>query len=464
MKQNEPRTRGSSTVARWLQPSRVLPLILLLAMVIRLWNIDQPKMSADESMHYFPEMQQIHQLGFDQQRRHPTDLYHATSPNPIGHPLFAVQLTNIFLQLIVPSASVARGVMAMAGVALVGMVYLLGRDLFSRRHGLVAALLAALVPLAVRYNRTMYLDSIYSLLVALLIWLLVRAYLTRQWRWFLLAGVVLGLAAATKTSAPFMVPLIIVYGAFGWWQARQEPPPPKRKERKRSRSRSTEFGVPLWAKFGAILILGFVVFYIFVDPGAYIQSIRHPVDTAYQNRSIGFYLQAMWNSRDWLLGVMLYLWTPPLLLAALGGLILLIREEWRKPSHVLVLMLLWLVSLGPLVPLHLRGLSGEHGYISFVAPVTLLASVGLMYLTQRWMTIALIIVIVVMLPATVLFGHRLMLLPYNSYLNVVDGEVSWHRPAPEESSSGQATDNSSGHFTTSGGLGLELPHGGIATL
>jgi hypothetical protein len=48
---------------------------MVLACVVRFWNLDGPRMSADESLHYFPEMQFIHQLPFDQQRGHPTDLY-----------------------------------------------------------------------------------------------------------------------------------------------------------------------------------------------------------------------------------------------------------------------------------------------------------------------------------------------------------------------------------------------------
>jgi hypothetical protein len=428
--------QGASTPSAWARfvaSPWSLVTILLLATVIRFWNLDQPKMSADESLHYFPEMQQIHNLPFEQQRRHPTDLYHATSPNPIGHPLFAVQVTNIIMQMVAPTAAVGRGVMAAFGVALVGMIYLLGRDLFDRRYGLMAALMASILPEAVRFNRTLYLDSVYAFLVALLVWLLVRAFASNHPKWYVLAGVVFGLASATKTSGPFLIPLIVGYGGFMWWQGRAEPAMPTRKERKQAR-RHSQFVMPAWAKLLIILVLGFIVFTIFVDPVAYVKAIREPVDTSYRNLKVTDYLPRMWTARAWFGGVALYLWTPPILIAAVAGLALMIRREWRKPSHQLVLLGLLLLCLAPLIPLHSPGLSGEHGHLPFVTPVTLLASVALMALQQLWRTVALAIIILTMLPATILFGYRLILTPYNSYLNNIDSETNLiePRPAPEK--------------------------------
>jgi hypothetical protein len=204
---------------------------------------------------------------------------------------------------------------------------------------------------------------------------------------------------------------------------------PNRKGRKRGRRGDfVQSVIPSWIKVVAILLIGFVVFYILVDPGSYSQAILHPVDTGFQNRTVGIYITSIGNSGNWFLGNALYLWTPALVLAAPAGLILLIRREWRKPSHVLILMLLWLLCLAPLFLLHLPGMSGENGYLPFVAPVTLLASFALLQLKRLWLTIALVIILATMVPAAVLFGHRLMLLPFNSYLNNIDSETSLSRP------------------------------------
>jgi len=175
-----------------------------------------------------------------------------------------------------------------------------------------------------------------------------------------------------------------------------------------------------------ILIVGSacLVFVVFVAPGSYLEAIRHPVDTGYQDLSPIFLLSHLWRQRAWLGGVALFLWTPPVLLAAAGGLILIVRR-WGRASAADVLLVIWLVTTGPLLFLHLAGLSGEHGYLSFVAPVGLLAAVAIMALPRRWLLAALLATLVVMLPATLLYGYRLAPTPYASYLNNVDAA-----PAP----------------------------------
>jgi hypothetical protein len=84
------------------------------------------------------------------------------------------------------------------------------------------------------------------------------------------------------------------------------------------------------------------------------------------------------------------------------------------------LVVLWLVVTGPLLFVHLAGLSGEHGYLSFVVPVGLLAAVGVSALPRRWLLPAIALILVPLLPAAVLYGLRLVPTPYNSYLNNVD--------------------------------------------
>ncbi|MCI0394697.1 MAG: glycosyltransferase family 39 protein [Chloroflexi bacterium] len=412
----------------------LLAAILLAAFILRFWNLDAPKMGADESLHYFPEMQQIHRLPFSQQRLHPTDLYHATSPNPVGHPLFATQVVNLAMRLFGATETTGRGVMALAGVLLVGLTYLLGRDLYSARHGLIAAAIACLLPLAVRYQRTLYLDPIYSLLTAAWIWCLFQAWQPAgALKWTAAAGILLGLAAASKTSAPILAVLAMAYVAWRWRPA-AAPPAPARPETKRARRKArrvSQSRFPGWlytppARLALMVGLALLVFLVFVAPGPYIQAIRNPVDTAYQNRSAAFYLNHLWQQRTWLAGVALTLWTPPVLIAAAAGLVIIARR-WRLANSADALLLLWLAATGPLLFVHLAGLSGEHGYLSFVAPVALLAAVAVAALPQRWLAPALVAILLPMLPATLLYGHRLLPTPYNSYLNNVDAPIT---PSP----------------------------------
>jgi hypothetical protein len=321
--------------------------------------------------------------------------------------------------------------------------YLLGRDLYGEQHGLIVAAIAAVLPQAIRYQRTLYLDPVYSLLTAAWVWCLFRALRRPNGHidWTVAAGVVLGLVAASKTSAPILLVLVVVYGALRWWQERPQTKPVetegKKKGAKRARRTSHNL-MPDWfysipAQVGLMVVIGWFVFIVFVSPGPYLEAIRNPVDTAYQNQSMANYLRHFWRVREWVAGVALYLWTPPVLVAAGGGLVVMGLRWWRRPSPLTplpprergtlaadVLVVLWLVVMGPLLFVHLAGLSGEHGYLSFVVPVGLLAAVGVTALPRRWLLPVMALILVPMLPAAALYGLRLVPTPYNSYLNNVD--------------------------------------------
>jgi 4-amino-4-deoxy-L-arabinose transferase-like glycosyltransferase len=381
--------------------------IFVAACALRFWNVGAPALTADESLHYLPEMQQIHLLSFAEQRAHPTAMHHSAPPNPMGHPLFALQVTSLAMRVTDGSAETARGVMALSGSMLVLLAFGLGRDLYSREHGLAAAATACVLPLAVRYQRTLYLDSVYSLLVAAFAWCMFRACRSRRPEWTAAAGILLGLATATKTSAPLVTLFAIAFMLFAWHRSRRPQNP-----------EGESLGGPRSAlfKLAAVLGVGGLVFSILVSPASYLESIRNPADTAYRGRDLLFYANHLWTRRWWLGGVALFLWTPPVLIAAVGG-IAVIARRWRPMKHGDALVILWLISMAPLVVLHLGGLSGEHGYLSFVVPVALLVSVALDALPRNWRMFAWILILAATVPAAILYGHRLTPTPYGSYLD-----------------------------------------------
>jgi 4-amino-4-deoxy-L-arabinose transferase-like glycosyltransferase len=384
--------------------------IVTAGVVLRFWNLSEPRLTADESLHYFPEMQWIHLLPFSEQRNHPTFLYHSTPPNPMGHPALAIQIVNLAMRLLGPTPEVGRGVMALCGSLLVVLAFVLGRDLYSRTHGLAAAGIASLLPLAVRYHRTLYLDSVYSLLAGGFVWCLFRAFQSPRPVWTVAGGVLLGLAAATKTSAPLLLPFTIGYGCFAAWR-RGRPQCADEPGRGPAQSAIVETSL--------ILGLGFLTFLVFVSPVSYVESIRNPADTAYRDRPLAFYLEHLWTRRAWLSGVTFYLVTPPVLIAGIAGVARIVRR-CREARYSDAIVILWLVAMSPLLLLHLAGLSGEHGYLSFVLPGALLAAVGVEGVPRRWRTVAWVAVLAAMIPAAILYGHRVIPAPYDSYLDGVD--------------------------------------------
>lgn len=102
----------------------------------------------------------------------------------------------------------ARAVSALALVAATALVYRAGRSAYGTAGGVLAATCLALAPLAVRQAHFATTDSLAMALVALTLWAGQRAAGRGG---FLLAGVVCGLAAATKyTSAAAAVYLVVL--------------------------------------------------------------------------------------------------------------------------------------------------------------------------------------------------------------------------------------------------------------
>jgi uncharacterized membrane protein len=109
---------------------------------------------------------------------------------------------------------ISRGLSAAAGVATVGVVYRLVRNLWDQQTGLVAALFMALVFIHARDSHFGTTDVTMTLLIVASVSLLVSAHYSGQRRLFALAGMCAGLATATKyngafLAAPFLVSQIL---------------------------------------------------------------------------------------------------------------------------------------------------------------------------------------------------------------------------------------------------------------
>ena len=105
-----------------------------------------------------------------------------------------------------------RSVSALAGTVSILLVYLLARRLLEgRRATLAAAALFAFAPLSVTCSRYLKEDSLLvaGVLSATLLWVI--SVQRQSHRWFLLAGLVGGIAAATKYTGFLVIPLIGIW-------------------------------------------------------------------------------------------------------------------------------------------------------------------------------------------------------------------------------------------------------------
>jgi len=105
----------------------------------------------------------------------------------------------------------ARAVSAVAGALTCGLLFLAGRDMFSRRVGLLAAALCVVLPHVVAHNRIIGLETPTGLLYTAAVWLFYRGMRgSGNSAYHLLAGLAVGLVAATRISNLSVVLVVVV--------------------------------------------------------------------------------------------------------------------------------------------------------------------------------------------------------------------------------------------------------------
>jgi hypothetical protein len=200
--------------AIWL----ALGLVLAVALGLRLWGIKQGlpySYNSDEDAHFVPRAIGIFALGWNPHYfANPpafTYLLHLVftlwfgGEAGVAH-TFATNPTAVF--------ALARGCAALLGVLAIWLLYLAGARLFDRGVALLAAALEAVAFLPVFYAH-LALNDVPTLAPLTLALLGAAGVLrTGRARWYLLAGVGLGLGCATKYTAGIMLlPLLAAAAA-----------------------------------------------------------------------------------------------------------------------------------------------------------------------------------------------------------------------------------------------------------
>jgi hypothetical protein len=108
------------------------------------------------------------------------------------------------------SALVGRAFSALADLGTLCLIYLIGRHLYDRATGLLAAGLWALTVLSIQQAHFFTVDSMACFFTTLVVYFSVRASQTGSWLDFGLAGLATGLAAACKINAALASFLVVL--------------------------------------------------------------------------------------------------------------------------------------------------------------------------------------------------------------------------------------------------------------
>lgn len=169
-----------------------LAAMMAVAAVLRFWHIGAQSLWLDEASSWLvARMPPLYLL-----------THNVDHGNPPGFYILLAGWMRLFGQ----SEVVLRALPALAGVLSVPALFLLGRELFGRRAGLLAALLLALSPIQVAYGQEARGYTLVMLLGILCAWMLARAQRTDRWLDWLAAAGFAALGFHVHYTAALLVP------------------------------------------------------------------------------------------------------------------------------------------------------------------------------------------------------------------------------------------------------------------
>ena len=323
----------------WPLPTQVwLGLTLALGLAVRLINLNAFGFNSDEAV-YAGQSASI--AG--------NPLFVNQFPVFRAHPLLMPTLLSPLFRSGTPDLR-GRVVVALFGVATLFALYLVGKELYGPKTGILGALILALMPYHLVVTRQLLLDGPAVLWITLSFWMLARFVRTDRFEWLAASAATLGLGVLTKETSIVLAGSVVIFLLI-----------------------STEVRRPGRA---VTLSLGVLAAVSLVFPLAIKLAGRSSTGQSYlawqltrtSNHAGTFYLTVIPSAIGWLV-----------VAAALSALIFRINRSWRE-----LLLVLWIIV--PFIILEIYPLKGYQYLLPIAPPVALLAARALTtwHLPARW--------------------------------------------------------------------------------
>ena len=208
----------------------LLAAILLVALALRLWNIDHGlpfAYNADEDEHFVPHA--VEMFGGS------LDPGYYENPPALTYLLYAVYAVGGVREVAEQAFETARVAVALVGTLVVALAYWAGARFYERRVGLVAAALMAVAFLPVFYSKHALNDVVTLAPVSVALVGSLLAFERGRWFDWALAGAAVGAATATKYTAGAMLLCVLVAAGLRVHQDRAELAARRRRARRRGR-------------------------------------------------------------------------------------------------------------------------------------------------------------------------------------------------------------------------------------
>lgn len=194
---------------KWL-----IGLILILTVLVRLPSLWQPHLENDEVIYLTLTKKVAKNLSLYDYNLKGTELLsklpekHYNSPLFLHPPVF-VLLTAIIYQL--ESETLLLLIPIIAGLVAVYCVYLIGKEIYSKKVGLIAALILSLDSIFLLTTTKFWIDGLLSALFCLSLTVTIKLERKNLIRNSILIGVLTGLTILTKYPGILLIPII------SWW-------------------------------------------------------------------------------------------------------------------------------------------------------------------------------------------------------------------------------------------------------
>lgn len=179
-----------------------LPLIFIItiAFFLRIWDIGWNGFNGDESIYSGQGASLLGEADFLKDFA----IFRA-------HPLLLQSLVSFAFALFGLQDTVARMVPVIFGTLTVYVAYLLAKELFDRKIGLISSLILALLPFHIVFSRQVLLDVPLSFFVVLFLYFITRYKITERNIYSYWTGVSCGLCFISKEVGIIMFPIFIAY-------------------------------------------------------------------------------------------------------------------------------------------------------------------------------------------------------------------------------------------------------------
>ncbi len=176
---------------------KYLLAVLLVALSLRIGYV----LTLEDKL-YFPDSFRYYGIGVDLAEGRG---YNSAFTAPL-YPLF---LSGVHL-LFGDSYLIVRIIQALIGTASVFLIYLLGREVFSGKVGLIAAFLSAFYPFFIFFTGLLLTETLFIFLLLSLIYLLQRTVATKKINYVIGAGLIAGLSILIKPLIAYFLPFVFL--------------------------------------------------------------------------------------------------------------------------------------------------------------------------------------------------------------------------------------------------------------